>query len=379
MDLEKQEQERIKAQDLAEQLSKENKHLLLQWATGVGKGKAVMQCIAASPSPKQWLIVVPEIIQIENYKRDMKKHGYDWLLDTKINKIICYASLEGYSGSSYNLGLNEVHRVSDLREKVVKSIDFDQIISDSATVSEQIQRKLWDICPFYDYEITLNEAIERGILPPPNIYTIPIRLDSVKRRNSVKFGKTTKLLTDYSTAKYYDNNYKYWMDKYESEEGAEWMLNRAIKVASIRKAFLAKCKTDRAKKLLSSLEGKRVVCFVGSVEQAEELGEKNAVYSAKGKTYNLATIDKFNRKESNLLVFNKMGKEGMNLTDIECGVIVQLDSGNDAGLSFLQRMGRALRGVDPDIYILYAEGTHDEKYLERALKHVDKQYVKNYV
>jgi hypothetical protein len=73
-----------------------------------------------------------------------------------------------------------------------------------------------------------------------------------------------------------------------------------------------------------------------------------------------------------------MGKEGMNLEGVQAGVIVQLDSGNDEGLSFLQKMGRILRSDSPIVYVLYAKGTQDERYLRRILEHIDPQYIKEY-
>jgi superfamily II DNA or RNA helicase len=382
MDLEKQEIERIKAQEKAQQLSLEHKHLVLAWATGVGKGKAVMQCIAASPSSKKWLIVVPEIIQIANYKADMKKHGYEWLLGTKILDIICYASLKLYKSNSLNLALNEVHRVNDLRADVVNTIFYDQIISDSATIPESIAARLWEICPYWEYEITLNEAISLGILPPPTVYKVAVKLDENFKRNKYKVGKNVYLYTDFSYVKRLDGNYEYWKEKYEDKEkgGQQWQKMKMLRAATERKEFLASCKTKKARNLINSLleQGKRFVVFCGSIEQANQLGNDRAVHSGNTKKQNQSIIDAFNRGEINSLYFYKMGKEGLNLFNIDAGLIIQLDSGFDEGLSFLQRIGRALRGKDPDIYVFYVPETQDEKYYNRAIKHIDKQYIKTY-
>ncbi len=62
-----------------------------------------------------------------------------------------------------------------------------------------------------------------------------------------------------------------------------------------------------------------------------------------------------------------MAQEGLNLTDIEVCIIVQLD-GEIRG--FLQKVGRSLRGKDPKVYILYVENTKDEEYLRKALDEI---------
>ena len=82
------------------------KSLLIELPTGSGKGKLVADCINHCKSDKKWIILVPEIVQIENYKNDLKKHGLDYLLDTKIEDIICYASVSKYEGRPLNLHLN---------------------------------------------------------------------------------------------------------------------------------------------------------------------------------------------------------------------------------------------------------------------------------
>ena len=67
-----------------------------------------------------------------------------------------------------------------------------------------------------------------------------------------------------------------------------------------------------------------------------------------------------------------MLQEGQNLTNIQAGIIVQLD-GEERG--FIQKFGRSLRATDPIQYILYYRGTRDEEYLQKALEGIDKEYI----
>jgi superfamily II DNA or RNA helicase len=66
--------------------------------------------------------------------------------------------------------------------------------------------------------------------------------------------------------------------------------------------------------------------------------------------------------------------EGMNLTDIQTGIIVQLDGKERL---FLQKAGRSMRADDPVIFIFYYKNTQDEKYLKVALENIDAKYVQH--
>jgi superfamily II DNA or RNA helicase len=68
-----------------------------------------------------------------------------------------------------------------------------------------------------------------------------------------------------------------------------------------------------------------------------------------------------------------MATEGMNLTDIQVGIIVQLD-GNER--QFVQKFGRSLRAEDPVTYIFYYKDTQDETYLKNALENIDEKFIK---
>ena len=70
-----------------------------------------------------------------------------------------------------------------------------------------------------------------------------------------------------------------------------------------------------------------------------------------------------------------MLQEGMNLTDIQVGVIIQLDGEERA---FIQKFGRTLRAESPEQYIIYYKGTRDEEYLKKALESIDEKYIVTY-
>ena len=66
--------------------------------------------------------------------------------------------------------------------------------------------------------------------------------------------------------------------------------------------------------------------------------------------------------------------EGMNLTDIQVGIIVQLDGKERL---FIQKFGRSMRAEDPVSFIFYYKDTQDENYLKNALENIDSKYVQH--
>ena len=66
--------------------------------------------------------------------------------------------------------------------------------------------------------------------------------------------------------------------------------------------------------------------------------------------------------------------EGMNLNDIQAGIITQLDGKERL---FIQKVGRVLRADSPVCYIFYYKDTQDENYLKTALENIDSKYVQH--
>ena len=76
----------------------------------------------------------------------------------------------------------------------------------------------------------------------------------------------------------------------------------------------------------------------------------NLIASKVGQKESQELIAKFNNKEISNLYCCKMINEGVTLTDLEIGIIAQLDGKSG---TFVQRAGRTLRGDTPFIYIFY--------------------------
>lgn len=351
-------------QNTAVEYSLNNKNLILELATGVGKTKALLKCIDACKSKKKWLILVSEITLIENFKQDVIKHGYEYLLNSKIEDIICYASLKNYKDTEYNIGADEAHHISDLRLNILSSIDSDKRILLSATISKEIKDKLEILGNWKIYTISTQEAINLNILPEPELYIKYLELDNTKKDFIFKTSKGSIKTTASDYYNKLDSKINYWKEEYELK-GGEWRKNNWMFAAINRKRWLAEYKTNEAKNILNSLKNERTVVFTGTVKQAQLLGSKYAVHSKNTTKQNQELIDDFNELRSNKLFACGMLQEGHNLSEIQNGLIIQL-ANNERYTT--QVAGRVLRSLAPKIFILCIKGTQDQYYLDKALQ-----------
>ena len=296
---------------------------------------------------------------------------------------------------------DEAHHLgSDLRMDVLTELHAKNIILLSATLSDQVMQAVTGVFgEFVTSKVTLKEAIEWGILPQPKVYLIPLTLDNTypnctiieewgkkeKRvtykckfperwgylRNKNKYPNVTLEIscTQQQKYDYLSDQFEYWRSQFFRTR-QEFIKNKWLQVGSQRKRFLGESKTDAVRLLLHKIQNKRFICFCTSIEQAELLGGKNAIHSKKDNSLDI--IDDFNTKKIDNLFAVGMLQEGQNLTDIEAGVIVQLDGQERA---FVQKFGRSLRATDPIQFIFYYKDTRDTEYLENVLEGINEEYI----
>ena len=384
-------------------LATNNKIVALEFATGVGKSKIALDIINTLfiTNVPSILLVVAELAHFDNWKNEANKWGYDKLWDT----IICvtYASLKKHKDMKYDIIiLDEAHHIgSDLRLDVIDNIQFDKMLLLSATLGGYLKQYMSNMfnTQIKSYEITLQQAIDWGILPKPKIYLIPLTLNTTNVSEKIieEWGKaplrkrykcTYQERWEYiKNKKKYPNvileisctpyqKYIYLTEKFEYfkkfyfRNRNEAVKNKWLQLGSQRKRFMSELKTPIVKKFLNFVTNSRYICFCGSIEQADILGKNNSIHSKKDNSAEI--IDKFNNKEINNLFAVGMLQEGQNLNDIEVGIIVQLD-GQER--SFIQKFGRSLRAEDPTQYIFYYKNTRDTEYLQNALEGIDKSYI----
>lgn len=387
---------------------KDKRRVLLKWATGCGKSKMTIdlinhQCEDAlrDHKPVKVLFVVAERAHIQNWEDEFRK----WHLkrDRVSTSICCYASLKHYKEMPFDIVvLDEGHHACTPKayEHLTEMAQFfnthiNNVYLLSATFAKSKQDMMEDIFgKFTISQVTLKEAINKDILPDPKVYVIAMELDNVKRHQEIKIGNDPKApvikwedrkkyifkntpciiqCTEYQKNQFLTEKINYWNERYRYSH-SEFQRIQAANTGSQRKRFLGELKTGVVRRLIESFpKGKRFVCFCASVPQANALSTTNTIAAKKGDKYNQAVIDAFNKKDISSIYAVGMITEGMNLTDIEAGIIVQLDGKERL---FIQKFGRSLRAEDPVSFIFYYKGTQDENYLRGALENIDSKYVK---
>lgn len=387
-------------------LIKRSNRVALQWCTGLGKSRAAIEIanyladkeFRECEEPLNVLLVVAETAHKSNWKIEFET----WNLKVDNVAIECYASLYKYRDTYWDLVIfDEAHHLgTDLKIDILNELHVRNVVLLSATLPDQVMEAVSGI--FGEFEIskvTLKQAIEWGILPEPKVYLIPLNLDNTypnctiieewgkkeKRvtykckfyerweylRNKAKYPNVTLEIscTQQQKYDYLSDQFKYWKKQFFRTR-QEFTKNKWLQVGSKRKRFLGECKTDAVRILLHKLQCMRYICFCTSIEQAELLDGRNAIHSERKDS--LEIIDKFNTKKIDSLFAVGMLQEGQNLTDIEAGIIIQLDGKERA---FIQKFGRSMRAEDPVQFIFYYKNTRDMDYLENVLEGVSEEYI----
>lgn len=389
---------------------KDEHRVILKWATGCGKSKMAIDLInyramsmLVHREPVKALFVVAERAHIKNWEDEFDK----WQLNRSavVTDICCYASLKKYKDSHYDIVvLDEGHHAFTIKRlAVLEELSHNLYPTNnyvcllSATLSSGKQAMIEDVFgKFAVSTITLKDAIQNDILPDPKVYVVAMELDDRKmnqeirarkgdnpmvvdweHRNKYKFKNTpyTIRCTQKQKNIWLTNEMEYWKQRYAQSHNS-YHHNFWVNLGSQRKRFLGEQKTDAVYRLIHRLVllKKRFVCFCASVNQADTFSMVNTISSKKSAKYNQKVIDGFNQKILNQIYAVGMITEGMNLTDIQAGIIVQLDGKERL---FVQKFGRSMRADDPIVFIFYYKDTQDEVYLKTALENIDAKYIRH--
>ena len=384
-------------------------NLLLKWGTGTGKSRvAVLACdyIYDRELDEGILLLVAERAHKDNWKKEFVK----FLGEERAKEVLgivtieCYASMHKYKNTTWNFIIfDECHHLqSEKRQEILETMDSHYVLALSATPGRAAYDALsWTFGRFEIDEISTQDAIDSEYLPEPRIVCIPLELERFKRTELIKMPMSNKAdlsvpdiwsnrwkylrnkkayakyrvifsCTEKEKYEYINKQFEYWKKQYFEDQENERLKNMWLQWGSRRKRFLGELKTRKAYELIQKLreEKKRFICFCSSIDQAHALGGEGAVHSKNANSP--AVIRAFNDRRAKEIFAVGMLVEGVTLTDIEAGVIVQLD-GNER--QFIQKSGRMYRSENPLIYIFYYKGTRDEEYLQKALEGINEEYV----
>lgn len=350
-----------------------NENTIIEFCTGFGKSLVAIQIIEKLGS--KWCIVIAESNHEQNWIDEFIKHNKQHLLPNIT--FLCYQSLKKHLNEE-NYIFDEVHNLkSDRRLEYLQDIKDNKLknfIGLSATLT--IPHKLifqYILGHINIHKISLSTAIENNILPEPKIYFIGLELDNIKAIH--KFHWTADKFVMCTELDFYNKisaRIEYFKLKFFNSHNT-FDKNKWLKCANDRKKFLANTKTHYVKHLIKTkFQNKRLICFTGDIAQSEILSNGASIHSKMHKSDIKALILAFNEGNVNHLYTTKMLKEGVNLNNIEVGIIVQLDNNLRY---FSQITGRTMRALAPEQYVFYVKDTQDEIYVKTAIEGFNEEYI----
>lgn len=354
---------------LQEVISKDTKNnsIILELATGVGKTFLALQLIKEDKSNYPWIFLSPEVAQINSLREDIEKLTPE-LLENKIIDIICYASIGKYINmyEHINIVFDEVHHLTELKEDVSKLYNIHRAIYLSAVIPTTIINRICSITPNPSLiSKNLKQAIHEGLIPP---YNVEVHTLSISRNKTIekKYKKGVFKISPYEQLDYYQKMYNKYQE--EKEFGSKY-----LNLLRNTKNFIGSLKTEYIKKIYNTiLHDHKCIIFASSIEQIEKIDANRGVNYKKGKKTNQKIIQQFNDGQETKLISFGMLKEGVNLKDIEIGVITDLTSVAKGSLKLIQKIGRVSRGIEPKIIFISLNHPIEKKLLEKSLNVFDK-------
>ena len=370
------------------------KGVLFEAGTGYGKTSVAAKLLnhinSVLDHPTNVLYLVDRNVQ----KRTAMVEFSKWRLDPNINvQLECYASLKNHVGKVYDVVvLDECHHVrSELKRELLSHVTFEYMIGLSATIPYKLRQYFINIYHVGFVSRSLNDAIEDGVLPEPEIMLLPLQLDNTIKCCEVEVNPKKSrgtIYDDYEKLWYYKKNHLHAILRCTKKQKLQYMDNKIIyakkafdvqrtehtkrrwlRMCGDRLKFLAECKNDLVIELLSKIKDKRVLTFCTSIEQTEVLG-KNCIHS-KNKNAD-AILDKFNKGNINHITACQVLNEGVNLRDCQYGVFANI---NASSIIKVQRVGRILRHEHPVVIIPYYVNSREEEIVKEWIEEYDDKLI----
>ena len=342
--------------------------LMCLWATGCGKSGVALRFLKKNPGYKA-LILVPETVNISNWEDEFRKFD----VDISNTSIACYASLHKFADTKWDLLIIDEapHVDTELRSSYLETIKARYVLALGAVISEDEQARLTHLFGlFAKSRMGLQEAIRYGILPPPTVNVVHMKLDD--KNHHLWYDGC--LLTDqgvYNAIQRKLNNAKAEFDL----KPTEWNRIKINKIGSERKRFLGARKDEAIKLICDTLDKKkyRYLCFCSSIAQAKALGGERAFTSQTPTSMKL--LERLNSGELNSLFVVAKLIEGQNIKNIHCGVLGQLGNSNRITV---QEIGRVMRSENPIVFVPIFDNTKDEGFLYTVTNNIPQEYIKHY-
>lgn len=302
---------------------------------------------------------------------------------------VCYISMHKYRSGYYDLViLDEGHHLTELSNQFFRNNICIAIMCLTATYPDRDRDPykhalLHAIAPVI-FSYPLEQGVEDELISEFEINVVLVVLDDLKK--TIPAGTKAKpfMTTEMKHYKYISKwilGMQIEMNSVQVQTGLSKktpeQLYKAISFAQLsRNRFIYNLgtKTKLVKAIMAKeiTPGLRTLVFAGSIKQCEELCGKQVYHS---KTDDVM-LKAFKAKEIDMLGCVNALNEGVNIPDLDIGIISQVDSNQRA---LVQRVGRLVRyrpGHKARVWIACVQDTVDESWLKESLKGFNPERIK---
>lgn len=338
-------------------------HGRLLLAPRVGKSKLAIDIIKKN-KPKSILWVTPLAKLAEE---DIPQEFETWGAKSYLKKLttVTWTSLNKIKGHFDMIILDEEQFITENNVSGFKdNITYEYIVSMTGTRTKH-QDKI-DLYKLLNlkilYELSINEAVDVGLLANYNIKVIEI---DMSKERTIKAGTKDK---PFMTSE--EENYR-WLSSTAQKAIFQKRKDSQFRIlARMRAIYNSLSKTNAAKYLMDNLEGRKLF-FCASIEQADFL----CVNTFHSQTNDKNLNDFINGVINEITMVNS-GGVGTTFKEIDHLVMTQADSDKNGLTS--QKIARTLLeqgDYKATIWLLCLIGTQDEKWVESALENFDRTKV----
>lgn len=342
---------------------------LFEICTGFGKSKLALDSLPKVGKGQWNLIVVPKLVLIDNWKKEIVKWGYD----LKDFDFVTYNSIDKKVLTYYKTIIwDECHHITDRVKNYLEIMNTENNFFLSATIKRELRFYLQMKFNVQIINKELSDAIDEGRLPEPEIILIPLELDDVEAKYPIKKkwqGKEyTKMCTEKGVINDMEGLIKWFKGKVD--EGNSKLRFRWLSSCLDRNKQLSRFKEKYTVRILNALESKRTLTFCCDIEQSNKLGS----YSIDSKNKQAHdTLREFNKGEIDHITAVSCLNEGINLHDCEFSVFNFL---NSSEIVVRQKNGRGLRHKTPKFVIPYFKNTRENDLVAKIVADFNPECIK---